>query len=118
MEWHRYRTKGERSVMAGGKARISRQVETCPLSFQQVELSAIGTEAECELGWKLYSPEREKMTTTTRRREIARVCTMSRRLIATERARVLGRKPIDHRACALELEARRWAEERDKRELR
>jgi hypothetical protein len=104
--------------MAEAKARISRQVETCPLSFQRVELSAIGTEAEHEVRWKLYSPEREKMTTTTKRREIARVCTLSRRLIAIERARALGRKPVDHRALALELEARRWAEERDKRELR
>jgi len=34
--------------------------------------------------------------------------------MAIERARALGRKPVDAHALALELEARRWAEERAK----
>ena len=99
---------------------ISRQVETCPLSFQLVSLPGDGDGSEPpadEVDWKPYSPQREekRATTTTRRGEIARVCTLSRRLIATERARALGRKPADLGAYALEQAGRRWAEERDRR---
>jgi len=48
----------------------------------------------------------------TSRVNIAGVCALSRRLMAIERARMLGRKPVDPHTWALELEARRWAEER------
>jgi len=37
-------------------------------------------------------------------------------MMAIERARVLGRKPVDIQALALELEARRWVGERAKEE--
>ena len=100
---------------------ISRQVETCPLSFQQVSLEGNGHEPpEDEVDWKPYTPGQEKeeekrtATTVTRRVNMAGVCALSRRLIALERARALGRKPVDLRAYALEQAGRRWAEERAK----
>ena len=39
---------------------------------------------------------------------MAGICALSRRLMAIERARALGKKPVDFGAFALELEARRW----------
>ena len=70
------------------------------------------------LGWKPYSlrrgdEERRNMATTVAGRvNMAGVCALSRRLMAIERARVLGRKPVDLQTWALELEARRWIGER------
>jgi hypothetical protein len=70
------------------------------------------------LSWKPYSlrqcdeGSRNMATTVAGRVNIAGVCALSRRLMAIERARVLGRKPIDLQARALELEARGWTEER------
>jgi hypothetical protein len=68
------------------------------------------------LCWKPYSAWREKdknmLATGTVRMNVAGVCVLSRRLMAIERARVLGRKPVDAHAMALELEARRWLGER------
>lgn len=114
VEWEKER-EAEARRAEEEKLGISRQAETCPLSFQQVQLSADGTEAEDQVGWKPYSPRQEMRTATTGRGEIAKVCTLSRRLIAIERARALGRKPVDHGAWALEQAGRRWAEERDRR---
>jgi len=97
---------------------ISRQMETYPFSLQQVSLQGNGHEPpENEVDWKLYSSPPEKnegkrtATTVTKRVNMAGVRALSRRLMAIERARMLGRKPVDLGAYALELEARRWAEE-------
>jgi len=113
VEWERQREAEVRKANEE-KLRISRRVETCPLSFQQVQLSANGTEAEDDVGWKPYSPRREKRiaTTVTGRVNIAGVCALSRRLMAIERARALGGKPVDLRAYALEQAGRSWAEGR------
>ena len=68
------------------------------------------------LRWKHYSPgqeddrDRSMTTTLTRKAKMAGVCALSRRLMAIERARVLGRKPVDIGSLALELEAKRWTE--------
>lgn len=57
------------------------------------------------------------MARTVRKRvNVVGVGSLARRLMAIERARALGRKPIDYRAFALELEARRWVRERTKGE--
>jgi len=70
------------------------------------------------LGWKPYNAgqayDRDKSVSrkVTSRVSMAGVCALSRRLMAIERARMLGRKPVDLQTWALELEARRWAEER------
>jgi len=48
----------------------------------------------------------------TTRVNAAGVGALARRLMAIERARALGRKPVDAQALALELEVRRWLEER------
>ena len=50
----------------------------------------------------------------TSRVKVVGLGSLARRLIAIERARALGRKPIDAQALALELEARRWLGERVK----
>jgi len=98
---------------------ISRQMESYPFSLQQVSLQGNGHEPpENEVDWKLYSPPQEKdegkrtATTVNKIVNMAGVCALSRRLMALEKARTLGRKPVDVQAQALELEARRWAEER------
>ena len=68
------------------------------------------------LGWKPYNPgqedDRDRSTTrmVTGKVNMAGVYALSRRLMAIERARMLGRKPVDVQAQALELEARRWTE--------
>lgn len=68
----------------------------------------------------LSKPQAEKQKdesmarTVTRKVNAAGVSTLARRLMAIERARALGRKPADAQALALELEARRWTEERAK----
>ena len=51
-------------------------------------------------------------TSRTGRANVAGICALSRRLIAIEKARVLGKKPVDVQAWALELETRRWIKER------
>jgi hypothetical protein len=100
------------------RLRISRQVDTYPFSLEQMQLSASGTEADEDVGWKPYNAEQgngdKKRTATivTRRVNMAGVCALSQRLMAIERARALGRKPVDVQARALELEARRWLGER------
>jgi len=113
MEWEK---EGEAKAGKGQgeRLRIPRQVEMCPFSFQQVQLGTDAAGAGDYVDWKPFSLRGEKRTakTVTGRGKMARVCTLSQRLIARERARALGRKPIDLRAWALELEARRWAEER------
>ena len=69
-----------------------------------------------ELGWKPYNAgqadDRDKSVArkVTSKVNMAGVCALSRRLMAIERARMLGRKPVDVQAQALELEARRWTE--------
>ena len=103
VEWERQREAEVRKANEE-KLRISRRVETCPLFFQQVSLQADGIEpAEDEVGWKPYNPEQEKgekrgTAIVTRRVNMAGVCALSRRLMAIERARALGRKPVDLRA--------------------
>ncbi|MDP2951737.1 MAG: hypothetical protein Q8O76_00285 [Chloroflexota bacterium] len=94
------------------KLRISHPVETFSLPLQQVRLAAKGTEEETGEGWKAYTPQREKRSSLAGRMNMAGVCGLSRRLMALERARALGRKPLDLRGWALEQAARAWAEGR------
>ena len=75
-----------------------------------------------ELGLKPYNAgqadDRDKSVArkVTSKVNMAGVCALSRRLMAIEKARALGRKPVDVQAQALELEARRWARGRAKGE--
>ena len=102
---------------------IPRQVETCPFLFRRVLLRSNGIQAESDVNWKPYSQEQgqgygnKNMILGTRRVNRAGIYAMSRRLKSLERARALGRKPADPRSYLLELEAKRWAEERARREL-
>jgi len=118
VEWERQQ-EAEARKAEEERLRISRQVETCPFSFQRVSLQADGDGSEPpadEVDWKPYSSQRGKgAATVTRRVNMAGVCALSRRLMAMERARVLGRKPVDLGAWALEQAGRRWAEERARR---
>ena len=120
-EWEKEREARARKAEEE-RLRISRQGETCPFSLQEVSLQPDGIESpEDEVGWKPYGPGRGKeekkgtATTVTRRVNMAGVCALSRRLMAIERARALGRKPVDLKAWALEQAGRRWAEERSRR---
>ena len=45
---------------------------------------------------------------------MAGICALSRRLMAIEKARALGKTPVDPQAWTLELEARRWVRGRAK----
>jgi len=73
-----------------------------------------------ELGWKPYNAgqadDRDKSVArkVTGKVNMTGVCALSRRLMAIEKARALGRKPVDVQARALELEAKRWTEGRVK----
>ena len=72
-----------------------------------------------ELGWKPYNAgqaDKSVARKVTSKVNMAGICALSRRLMAIERARMLGRKPVDVQAQALELEARRWARGRAKGE--
>jgi len=115
VEWEKEREASARNLEEE-RFRVPRDIEMCPFSPQQVLLRDDGTEPppEDDTSWKPYSPQQEKRaaTTVTDRVNMAGVCGLSRRLIALERARALGRKPVDVGAWALELEARRWTEER------
>ena len=70
------------------------------------------------LDWKPDDSRREKgkdrnmATRVAGKVNMAGICALSRRLIAIERARVMGKKPVDVQALALEVEARRWSEAR------
>ncbi len=99
---------------AVGELGISRQVDTCTFPFQQVRLGDDGAEVESELCWKHCNPlpDRRTATVVTGKANTVGVCALSRRLMAMERARALGEKPMDLQSWALELEARRWREER------
>jgi hypothetical protein len=70
-----------------------------------------------ELGWRFCPPwpkdERDRSRATARV-NIPGISALSRRLMAIERARALGRQPVNMKAWALELEARRWIQERAK----
>jgi len=115
--------KPNESRKGGQEISISRQVETCPFLFRRVLLSSNGIQAESDVNWKPYSQEQgqgygnKNMILGTRRANRAGIYAMSRRLKSLERARALGRTPADPRSYRLELEAKRWAEERARREL-
>jgi len=88
------------------------------LPFQNVSIEANDNEpAEDKARWKPYGLGTEKIIATTVKGRVnaAGVGALSRRLMAIERGRALGRKPLDLRAYTLEQAARRWAEERAKR---
>lgn len=101
---------------------IPSQVETYPFPFGEVWLTQDRAEAPTEADLKQQlqgNAETYRNRTeipTARRGRSAGISALSRRLMSMERARALGRKPIDHRYYVLEIEARRWAEERAKRE--
>jgi hypothetical protein len=118
-------TAAARQAMAREKARITGKRASQPSALEQAAMAREKEEerhkvsrAEDDVGWKLYNPRQEKeggkraATTVTGRVNMAGVCALSRRLMAIEWARALGRKPVDLRARALEQAAKRWAGER------
>jgi hypothetical protein len=112
--------KPSASRKGGQEISISRQAESCPFLFRRVLLRSNGIQAESDVNWKPYSQEQgqgygnKNMILGTRRVNRAGIHAMSRRLKSLERARALGRKTADPRSYLLELEAKRWAEEREK----
>lgn len=67
-------------------------------------------EAENGGEWRAYAPQPGKGPSRTWRMNLGGVGALSRRLIAAERARALGRKPVDPRIGALERAASLLAE--------
>jgi hypothetical protein len=112
--------KPSASRKGGQEISISRQAESCPFLFRRVLLRSNGIQAESDVNWKPYSQEQgqgygnKNMIVGTRRANRAGIYAMSRRLKSLELARALGRTPADPRSYLLELEAKRWAEEREK----
>lgn len=100
---------------------IPSQVETCPFYFREVLLTPDRAEApsEADLKQRLQGGAQTYRSRTevsaARRINSAGISALSRRLMSMERARALGRKRIDFRFYILEIEAKRWAEERAKR---
>ncbi|MBI2848797.1 MAG: hypothetical protein HYX88_01525 [Chloroflexi bacterium] len=89
--------------------------DTFPFLFQRLRLPIKGIGEGSRDDRKAYGLQSDKRSLLVGRRNVAGVGALSRRLMARERARVLGRKPLDPRVWDLEQEARRWAEEGDRR---
>lgn len=92
------------------KPQIKREAEPSPISLQQVPLLAYSHEAdEGRRAGSLWQPQRKRETTTVR---AGAVSGLVRRLMATERARILRREGIDLGQYALEKRAQGWRESR------
>lgn len=106
-------------------AAVSRQVEECPFFFISVPLRSVGIgplprDGASELvdRWLGKAMEGKGATTVRSKVNVAGICNISRRLMAIEMARALGKKPLDLRAYVLEMEARRWTEKQISRAKR
>ena len=89
---------------------VSRQQEAPSFSVQQVSLRANSVEPDEDVGWKAY-PQRQESKRRGRRLGGIAVGSFATRLIQRERSG--GRRLVtDPRARALEVAARRWAEQR------
>jgi hypothetical protein len=90
------------------KPRIEGEAEPSPVSLYQVPLAARSHEGdEARVAGYTWSPQRRRGTRMIRPGVIGGLV---RRLMATERARILGRKTIDLGRYALEKRAQRWRE--------
>lgn len=87
-----------------------KEAETFAPPLQQVRLVTAEVGDKIGGGWKAYAPEPGKGPPQTRRLNVGGLSALSRRLMAVERARVLGRKPVDLRMWALEQAASVLAE--------
>ena len=101
-------TMGIRAIKDGDEELgIKCQAESIPVSIKSVSLSALGSEAKghlCQPRWR-----KETMTASP-----ALVGGLVRRLMATERARILGGKAMDLGRYTLEKRTRRWKESRER----
>ena len=94
------------------KPRIEREAELSPVSLYQVPLAARSHEGdEGQVAGYTWSPQRRR---ETRMVSPSAVSGLVRRLMATERARILGKKAIDVGRYALEKRAQRWRESRQR----
>jgi hypothetical protein len=87
-----------------------KEAETHAPPLQQVRLVTTEIGDKIEEGWKTYAPEPGKGTSRTSRLNMGGISALSKRLMAAERARVLGRKPLNVRTWALEQAAGLLAE--------
>ena len=97
-------------TIKGHAERSEIQVEPSPIFLQEVPLLAHGQEGD-EVGGAGYvgQPQRRRETRMVR---AGAVSGLVRRLMATERARMLGGKAIDLGRYALEKRTQRWRESR------
>jgi len=121
-EWHNEQETRARKAQEAklGTPRVGeeRSFSLQPMSFQADETQL----PEDDVGWKPYNQrQREKERKgDAGKRDSARPNTvtlfvLSRRMMAVEKGSALGRKQVDPRTWALELEARRWTEESARR---
>ncbi|MDP2954084.1 MAG: hypothetical protein Q8O76_12300 [Chloroflexota bacterium] len=89
-----------------------KEAETFAPPFQQAQPVTMEAIDKIEEGWKAYALDPGKGTSRTSRLNMGGVSALSRRLMAVERARALGRKPFDLRMWALEQAASVLAEGR------
>lgn len=106
--------------MEEANLRTFRQAKEHPFSPQPISFQVDETQLpEDDVVWKIYDqrPQKKKDTGNrdTGKPNTAMLFAISRYLMAIEKAGALGRKPVDPRTWALELEARRWTEESARR---
>jgi hypothetical protein len=92
------------------KRRVKREAEPSPISLYEVPLPGYGPEVdERQEADYLWQSQRSR---ATRMVSPGAVGSLVRRLMATERARILGRGAIDIGRYALEKRSQRWKESR------
>jgi len=92
------------------RSEVYPQAETSPISIQQVPLPPKEyEESQGEQAGNIQQPQHRRETRTV---SPASVTGLVRRLMATERARILGRKTIDLGRYTLEKRTQRWREPR------
>ena len=119
VEWQKEQEIRARKVEEAN-LRTFRQAKEHPFSPQPISFQVDETQLpEDDVVWKIYDqrPQKKKDTGNrdTGKPNTAMLFAISRYLMAIEKAGALGRKPVDPRTWALELEARRWTEESARR---
>lgn len=94
------------------KPQLRREVEPASFSVYRVPLPAHSHEVdEGTWGGYVWQPQRRRETRMVRPGAVGGLV---RRLMATERARILGRKAIDVGRYSLEKRTQRWKESRER----
>jgi len=92
------------------KLQVRREAEPTPISVYRVPLPAHSHEVEATYGGAyVWQPQRRRETRMVSPGGVGR---LAQRLMATERARILGRKAIDVGRYSLEKRTQHWRQSR------